>query len=189
NTKERWLDEEAKSATTVEKGIVFIPQMMGERTPDWNASRFGGFCGLAGNPTKGELYRAILESIAFDLMRHEAPASQAGIQLSNTMLVSGLIARSQVYRDILANVTGYRVVYAERSGEAPGGDALIAAIASKQVRDASVIRKWLKLDEAETSEPDDAIHRKYVDFFQKVWLPSYNALKSVDDGITSWITK
>lgn len=186
NTKEKWLDEEAKAAVTVDKGIVFIPQMMGERTPDWNPSRFGSFCGLAGSPTKGELYRAILESVAFDLMRHEAPASEAGIQLSNTMLVSGLIARSQVYRDILANVTGYRVVYAERSGEAPGGDALIAAIASKQVPDAGVIRKWLRLDEAEVSEPDEALHRRYVDFFQRVWLPSYEALKTVDDTITSW---
>jgi hypothetical protein len=108
---------------------MFIPQMMGERTPDWNPSRFGGFCGLAGSPTRGELYRAILESVAFDLLRHETSINQAGIRQSNTMLVSGITARSKVYREILANVTGYRVVYAARSGEAPGGDALIAAIA------------------------------------------------------------
>jgi xylulokinase len=189
NSNERNLDEEAELSTTLEKGIIFIPQMMGERTPNWNPSRFGGFCGLAGSPSRGELYRAILESVAFDLVRHEAPAIQAGIQLSKTMLVSGTTAESRVYREILANVTGYRVLYARRSGEAPGGDALIAALASKQVRDASIIKQWLRLDEAEVSEPDESIHRRYLEFFQKVWLPSYDTLNQVDESITSWTTK
>jgi len=188
-TMERRLDEDAGSTSTLEKGILFIPQMMGERTPDWNPSRFGGFCGLAGSPTKGELYRAILESVAFDLMRHETPVNQSGIRLSRTMLVSGTTAMSKVYRDILANVTGYRVVFAERSGEAPGGDALIAALASKQVRDAKVINQWLRLDEAEVSEPDESKHKRYVEFFKEVWLPSYEALTCVDDVITTWTSK
>ena len=189
NANERTLDEEAESSTTLDKGVMFVPQMMGERTPDWNPSRFGGFCGLAGMPNRGELYRAILESVAFDLLRHEAPANQAGIKLSNTMLVSGTAAKSRVYRQITANVTGYRIVYAERSAEAAGGDALIAALASKQVRDASVIKQWLRLDRAEVTEPDEMTHRRYLEFFNKVWLPSYDALKSVDDAIASSITK
>jgi len=189
NSNEQTLDGEAESSSTVRKGIMFIPQMMGERTPDWNPSRFGGFLGLAGTPSRGELYRAVLESVAFDLLRHEAPAHHAAIELSDTLLVSGLTAKSRVYREILADVTGYRIVYAERSGEAPGGDALIAALAAKQVRDAKVIKRWLRLDEAEVSQPEEELHKRYVEFFQKVWSPSYDALRSVDDTITSWTTK
>ena len=189
NSNERTLDETAESLTTLEKGIIFIPQMMGERTPGWNPSRFGGFCGLAGTPTKGQLYRAILESVPFDLLRHEVPINQAGIKLSDTMLISGETAKSRVYREIIANVTGYRVVYAERSEEAAGGDALVAAVASKQVRGASVIKNWLRLDEARVSEPNEGVHKQYVEFFEKVWSPSYDALKSVDDAITSWTSE
>ena len=185
-SNEKTLDVEAEASSTLDKGIMFIPQMMGERTPDWNSWRFGGFCGLAGMPTRGELYRSILESVAFDLLRHEAPANQAGIQLSKTMMLSGSMAKSGVCREIIANVTGYRVAYARRSGEAAGGDALIAALASKQVRDPGVIKRWLRLDEAQVTEPDEAVHRRYVEFFQKVWLPNYAALRSVDETITSW---
>jgi sugar (pentulose or hexulose) kinase len=188
-TAESALDEQAESSRAAEKGISFIPQMMGERTPDWNPSRFGSFHGLAGMPTRGELYRAILESVAFDLLRHETPASNAGIELSKIMLISGSTAKSRVYRRILADVTGYRVLHATRSNEAPGGDALIAALASKQIRDARVIKKWLKLDEEEVTEPNDATHRKYVEYFGKVWLPSYTASKCIDDTITSWTAK
>jgi len=189
NTTEKMLDIEADASHALEKGILFIPQMMGERTPDWNPSRFGGFCGLAGTPTRGELFRAILESVPFDLLRHETPANEAGIKLSRTMLISGPTGKSRVYRDIIANVTGYTVVFAERSAEAAGGAALIAALADKQVRDASVIKRWLRLDEASVSEPDEAAHRRYREFFQKVWSPTYEALRPVDDTITTWTTK
>jgi sugar (pentulose or hexulose) kinase len=186
---ERALDEQAESSVAAEKGISFVPQMMGERTPDWNPSRFGSFHGLAGMPTRGELYRAILESVSFDLLRHEGPARNAGIELSKIMLISGPTAKSRTYRRILADVTGYRVLHATRSNEAPGGDALIAALASKQIRDAGVIKKWLKLEEEEVTEPNDAMHRKYVEYFEKVWLPSYMAAKLIDDTITSWTSK
>jgi len=186
---ERSLDEQAETSLAADKGISFIPQMMGERTPDWNPSRFGSFHGLAGMPTKGELYRSILESVAFDLLRHEAPARNAGIELSEIMLISGPTAKSRAYRRILADITGYRVVHATRSNEASGGDALIAALASKQIRDARVIKKWLRLDDEEVTEPNDATHRKYVDYFEKVWLPNYIAAKQIDDTITSWTVK
>jgi sugar (pentulose or hexulose) kinase len=189
SSNERTLDAEAESSVAVEKGISFIPQMMGERTPDWNPSRFGSFHGLAGMPTRGELYRAILESVAFDLLRHETPAKNAGIELSRTMLVSGVVAKSRVYRKILADVTGYRVVHAARSSEAQGGDALIAALASKQIRDASVIKKWLKLEEADVVEPDSEAHKRYLEYFNRAWLPNYAASKSIDDTITSWTAK
>lgn len=183
---EHALDEIADASLASEKGICFIPQMMGERTPNWNSARFGSFHGLAGMPTKGELYRAILESVAFDLLRHNEPARDAGLKLSKTMLISGPAAKSRVYRRILADVTGYRVLNATRSSEAPGGDALIAALATKEIGDAKVIKKWLKLDKEAIVEPNDKAHKKYMDYFQQVWLPSYNATKPIDDIISSW---
>jgi xylulokinase len=163
--------------------------MMGERTPDWDPSRFGGFNGLAGTPTRGELYRAILEGVAFDLLRHERPAKDTGIELSETMLVSGQTAKSRIYRKILADITGYQVVYAVRSREAQGGDALIAALACRQIRDPSAIKKWLRLDEADVIKPDEAAHRKYVEYFDRVWLAAYAATKPIDHTITSWATR
>jgi len=181
------LDEEAASSLAAEKGIYFIPQMMGERTPEWNPSRFGSFLGLAGSPSRGELYRAILESVPFDLLRHEGPARDAGIELSKTMLISGPTAKSEAYRRILADVTGYRVVYTPRSGEAPGGDALIAALASDQVRDGSVIKKWLRLDEAQVTEPEETAHKKYLEYFEKVWARNYRTAQLIDDVITASI--
>jgi len=187
--KESQLDEEAETSSAVGKGISFVPQMMGERTPDWNAARFGSFHGLAGMPTRGEMYRAILESVAFDLLRHKRPISDAGINLSKTMLVSGPTAKSRIYRQILADITGYQIVHAGRSAEAPGGDALIAALASKQIRDANVIKKWLRLDEAERTEPDETAHAQYREFFDSVWLPAYGSAESIDEITDSWVSK
>jgi len=188
SSNEQILDREAEISLAAEKGISFIPQMMGERTPEWNPSRFGGFNGLSGMPTRGQLYRAILESVAFDLLRHADSLMHAKIELSKVMLISGPTARSSVYRRILADVTGYRIVYAPRSSEAPGGDALIAALASKQIRDAKVIKRWLRLDEAIITEPDEKAHKRYAEYFRRVWSRSYAETKIIDDEITSWIS-
>ena len=186
---EQNLDREAESSLAAEKGISFIPQMMGERTPEWNPRRCGGFHGLSGMPTRGELYRAILESVAFDLLRHVDFTMSAEIELSRTMLISGPTAKSMIYRKILADITGYKVVYSPRSSEAPGGDALIAALASKQIRDAGTIKEWLRLDDAVVTEPDEAVHKRYSDYFRTVWSPNYAATRSVDDTITSWMSE
>jgi len=124
--------------------------------------------------------------VAFDLLRHADPIAMAQIELSKTMFISGPTAKSSVYRRILADVTGYRVVYATRSSEAPGGDALIAALASRQIPDASTIKKWLRLDDAVVTEPDEKAHKRYTEYFRKVWSPNYVATKNVDDTITSW---
>lgn len=185
-SNEQTLDREAESSLAAEKGLSFIPQMMGERTPDWNPSRFGSFNGLSGMPTRGELYRAIVEGVAFDLLRHADPMAMAEIELSKRMLISGPTAKSSVYRRILADITGYRVVYTTRSCEAPGGDALIAALASRQIPDATTIKRWLKLDDALVTEPDEKAHKRYTEYFRKVWSPNYVATKNVDDTITSW---
>jgi len=186
---EETLDGEAESSLAAETGVFFIPQMMGERTPDWNPSRFGSFHGLAGMPKRGEMYRAILESVAFDLLRHEVARRKAGIGLSRTMLISGPTAKSRIYRQILADVTGYQVLHATRSSEAPGGDALIAALATRQIQDAKIIKRWLRLDDEKVTEPNETTHARYVEFFEKVWLPGYAAAKPIDDAITSWTAK
>ena len=185
-SNEQTLDREAESSIAAEKGLSFIPQMMGERTPDWDAARFGSFNGLSGMPSRGELYRAIVEGVAFDLLRHADPIAIAEIKLSKAMFISGPTAKSSVYRRILADVTGYRVIYAPRSCEAPGGDGLIAALASKQISDARTIKKWLKLDDAVVTEPDERAHKRYTEYFRKVWSPNYVAAKNLDDTITSW---
>jgi sugar (pentulose or hexulose) kinase len=186
---EEALDGQAESSLAAERGVLFIPQMMGERTPDWNPSRFGSFHGLAGVPTRGEMYRAILESVAFDLLRHQLAWRNAGMRLAETMLISGPTAKSRVYRTVLANVTGYRVLHATRSSEAPGGDALIAALATKQIHDAKIIKTWLRLDDEKVTKPNKMEHEKYLEFFGKVWLPSYAAAKPIDDVITSWTAR
>jgi sugar (pentulose or hexulose) kinase len=92
-----------------------------------------------------------------------------GTDIGTTSTKSVVVdVESGVYRRILADVTGYQVVHASRSSEAPGGDALIAALAAKEIRDAGVIKDWLRLDEAKVIEPDERAHKRYLDYFEKV---------------------
>ncbi len=47
------------------EGLVYLPYLMGERTPIWDPAARGAFMGLSSRHTRAHLYRAILEGVAY----------------------------------------------------------------------------------------------------------------------------
>lgn len=39
----------------------------------------------------------------------------------------------------------------------------------KESTAASVIKKWLRLDEAEAIEHDETVHKRYLEYFERIW--------------------
>ena len=48
-------------------GLVVLPYFMGERSPVWDSDAKGTIVGLSLAHTKGHLYRAFLEAVAYTL--------------------------------------------------------------------------------------------------------------------------
>jgi xylulokinase len=61
------LDELAASAPVGANGVVFLPYLMGERSPRWNPEAKGGFLGLSLATTKADMVRAVLEGVSMNL--------------------------------------------------------------------------------------------------------------------------
>ena len=59
------LDPEASQTPPGAEGLVFLPYLMGERTPIWDPYARGVFIGLSASHTRGHLYRAVLEGVAY----------------------------------------------------------------------------------------------------------------------------
>ena len=102
-------DIEAALATTAPgaNGLVFLPFLNGERTPDLPSAR-GTMTGLSANNFNAEnLVRAAIEGVSFgilnglDLIQHGAPV--------NRILVIGGGSRSAAWRQLLADASGARV--------------------------------------------------------------------------------
>ena len=92
------IDEKAKDITS--DGIVYLPYLMGERTPHLNPNCRGSFTGISVNHNRFNLYRAVLEGVCFSLKDCCDVITECGIDL-NTVKVGGGGAKSRLWLQIL----------------------------------------------------------------------------------------
>ncbi|SAL27712.1 xylulokinase [Caballeronia turbans] len=170
----RLLEDAASKVAAGSDGVVFLPYLMGERSPVWDARASGTFVGLNLFHTRATLYRAVLEGVAFAL-KHNMEAGRRGAQsLDDRLIVVGGAAHSDLWMQIIADVTGYPVLSIEQDVEAAMGAALLAALGAGLVSRETAEGGWVTL--VERAQPDKERQRVYADRFG-VYLDLYPALK------------
>ena len=168
------LEEAAARVPAGSEGVMFLPYLMGERSPVWDAKASGAFIGLNLVHTRAHLYRAVLEGVAFAL-RHNIEAGRKGAQfLDDKLIVVGGAAHSDLWMQIIADVTGYPVYTIEQEVEAAMGAALLAAVGTSLVTDEVARGGWARL--VERARPDADRLALYSDRFE-VYAGLYPALK------------
>lgn len=148
------LESEAREIPPGADGIVFLPYLMGERSPVWDGEASGAFVGLNLYHSRAHLYRAVLEGVAYSL-RHNIDAGKAGaVSLDAPLGVVGGAARSDLWMQIIADVTGREVRTLTEDVEAAIGSALLAAYGVGLVSDADVARGWVTFESRATPRHD-----------------------------------
>ena len=152
------LDALALEAPPGAGGLVLVPHLDGERTPN-RPGATGTVTGLRTDVTRAQLARAAIEGVVCNLLAGAdalGPASPQG-----TVFLVGGAARSPAYRRIVADLTG-------RPVRVPADDELVAAGAAVQAAAvhhgcdfAQVAAAW-GLGRGETVEPDDSVDRVAV---------------------------
>lgn len=113
-------------------GGIFLPYMMGERSPLWSTDARGMFLGLSLSTGLPELTRAVLEGTAFAL-RHNLEAAAAVGSRPQALRAIGGPAANDLWCQIKADVTGVPVLRMRGSTGATFGGAMIAAAATGHV--------------------------------------------------------
>jgi xylulokinase len=112
-----------QEAATARPGPLFLPYLVGERTPHGDTTIRGGFAMLSETTTQGSLMLAVLEAIAFTFADAMDALNKAGTTPTALLAIGGG-TRSDLLMQRLANVTGCRI---GRSDGAEIGPALGAA--------------------------------------------------------------
>jgi ribulokinase len=170
------LEEAAEKIPAGSDGVLFLPYLMGERSPVWDAKASGAFVGLSLFHTRAHLYRAVLEGVSFAL-KHNIEAGRKGAQsLDDKLIVVGGAAHSDLWMQIIADITGYTVFTIEQEVEAAMGAALLAAVGVKLVSHEAAQGGWVKL--IERAQPDPQRVALYAERFG-IYTDLYPALKPV----------
>jgi gluconokinase len=93
-------------------GLLFHPYLAGERAPLWNSDARGSFFGLGLNHKKEHMIRAVLEGVIFNLYTVQL-ALQELIGTPKKILATGGFARSQLWRQMMADIFDQEVVVPE----------------------------------------------------------------------------
>ena len=75
------LTRQAAGVKVGSEGVIFLPYMMGERSPLWHTNARGVFFGLSLATSKAAMIRAILEGAAFALRHNMEVALRAGAEI------------------------------------------------------------------------------------------------------------
>ncbi|SFE48696.1 xylulokinase [Thermoanaerobacter thermohydrosulfuricus] len=119
--------EEAEKVTPGSGGLIFLPYLMGERTPHSDPYARGSFIGLNMTHKREHMTRAILEGVAFGLRDSLEIIKELNIPV-NEVRVSGGGAKSVLWRQILADIFGVRVDMVNATEGPAFGAAIMSAV-------------------------------------------------------------
>ncbi|MEM1570043.1 MAG: FGGY-family carbohydrate kinase [Candidatus Bathyarchaeia archaeon] len=176
------LDMEAIKVPPGSDGLIFMPHMMiGDRAPYWNEYIRGCLLGLTLYHTKAHIFRAFLEGVAYGLKYSVDVAIEAGMPIRRAILVDGG-ARSELWRTILADVSGLTMDYIAENPGAPLGDVVLAGVGVNLFKDYDVVREWVKSSEVVKPNPKN---REVYDRLYRAYLEALSRLTDVFKGFSS----
>jgi xylulokinase len=124
----------AEQAPPGSDGALFLPALSGSTAPRWNDRMRGCFAGLALSHTPAHLSRAVLEGCAYALRDIVDRFAALGLGGDEIRVVGGG-ARSSLWLQIKADVTGRPVRQVQGEHATSAGAAMLAAVAAGHFSD------------------------------------------------------
>jgi xylulokinase len=132
------LSDEAASVPAGAENLFWAPYLMGERTPHLDPNVRGALVGISPSHTRAHIVRAIQEGVAFSLKDTFSIFEEMKVPVTKIRLGGGG-ARSNVWRQIQADVYAHEVELVEAEEGAAYGAAILAGVGA---------RHWNTVDEA-----------------------------------------
>ncbi len=150
-------------------GLLFLPYMLGERTPRWNPKAKGAFIGLSLATRREDLLRAVLEGITLNLgiivsiFRQHVPI--------DAVTVIGGGAKGAVWRQILADIYGCPIQKLNFLEEATSmGAAVIGGVAAGVFDGFDVIDRFVRVDDVVQPNPaNQAVYQRLLPIFDRCY--------------------
>lgn len=165
----------AAESTPGARGALFVPHLMGERSPLWESGARGALVGLTLASSPSDLARAVLEGTALAVRHNLRAAADAGIAPTE-LRSTGAPSSSDLWCQIKADVTGLPVIRVATPTGAAYGDAALAAVGTGLAPDLeSFAPEPARIDRE--FEPDPANADVYAELFER-YLTTIDALRA-----------
>lgn len=155
--------------------LLYLPYLMGERSPLLDEKARGCFIGLSAMHTKGDMIRAIMEGVSFSQRQCVDVLREMGVS-TDDMMACGGGGRSPLWRQMLADLYGCPVKTTAAALAGPAlGVAILAGVGTGVYSSVQEACKNIVLPETEVL-PDAARSAAYEPYY-RFYLSLYPVLK------------
>ena len=123
--------EEAAMTEAGSNRLVFLPYLMGERTPYSDPDAKGSFVGMTATTTRGHMTRAVLEGVAFGLYDSLKILEILEVPIKQVRVIGGG-AKSSLWKQILADVFSLEIQEINTNQGGALGAAILAAVGANR---------------------------------------------------------
>lgn len=168
------MSNEAAQIEPGSDGLIFLPYMLGERSPIWSSNARGVFFGLSYNKTRAHLIRSIMEGVGFSLLHNIKTAAEVNALVDELNSVGGS-SNSHIWTQIKADITG-KVINVPYSDHATSlGAAILAGVGNGVFQDFNeAVARTVRVQRRHI--PNDEIHQLYQKYY-RLYLDLYESLK------------
>jgi len=176
------LDDAAGQVPPGATGLLFLPYLLGERSPHWNPLARAAFVGLAMPNSRPELARVVMEGVAFNL-RHILDCLRGqGVNIEVMRLIGGG-SKSAVWRQILADIYNLPLLRVNLPAAATAlGAAIAGGVGVGLYPDYTVARRLIPVVKAETPNPNT---RARYEALYELFKQSYIALEPIYEQLAA----
>jgi xylulokinase len=164
------------------RGALFLPYLVGERTPHMDAAARGAFLGLTAQHETGDLVRAVMEGVtlatydAFAVLRETGAAPER-------IVMAGGGARSPLWRQMVADVFGLPVFALATVDQAAMGAALLAGAGAGMFAPVEASQRWAQY--GARSDPDARRHERYQEL-SEIFQDAFGPVAGVSHRLGAW---
>lgn len=167
----------SKEGKLGENDCLFLPYLMGERSPLNDTDVRGMFYGMSLDTDKDDMSLAILEGVAFALRHNIDIIRNMGIDIKKSNICGGG-TKNKLWLKIIANVLGIELCIPENQEGASLGAAMLAAKGVMTFDEYEALENKV-YKTAETVVPEKELTDKYEEKYLK-WRKLYPAVKGIE---------
>jgi xylulokinase len=144
------------------RGLVALPYFAGERTPIFDPEAKGLLFGLTLSHTRGDVYRALLESVGYGI-RHNLEAMRSEGMAPTRILAVGGGTLNLAWMQMVSDIAGIEQHIPAQQIGAAYGDAFLAGVGVAMFESTRDAGRWVSTRQVVRPAPD--VHERYSRFY------------------------
>jgi gluconokinase len=166
------LIDEASEVGPGADGLIFLPFLVGERAPHWNPNASAVLHGLRIDHKRGHVVRAALEGVLYGLRSVGSLLGEL-TTLEGEVRATGGFLRSQLWRQMLADIFGRPIAIPAAQDASPLGAAVLGMLGVGLLDSIEAINEMVVIEQGETpqsqfSELYEDAYARYLQLFDHV---------------------